>query len=444
MKKVIIISVVLLCALSITALLAIEGRVRYRLYETTIARQSLYLMAGYTETLDGGLLDRARGINTSGSKVGLFKENQDVSFFWFRRHGEILHENTFHLNNVGLMSKYDYFIDRQPHEFRIVTIGDEMTGATTADVSWPDWLQEYLNEDESWLAKINRKKVTVINFGWPDAGFAHFSRVWKEKAKAFKPDLIIVNLNEGDFARYDAGARLSFRSREYKKSSDYRGGVVTYKSPSGHDAWLVTLCTGEENALRSRACTSGRPFALFLPKELAHNRKELAHVQDQVVSDFLASSMLWSTSLLYPLYPGILDKDILEEKNIKTEQMTPASNEELVAHARNNLRLIINDHPNVLIVQTPKWNDIIPSRAQYKMTGLLTRTDQSIKIIDARDWLPAGMSEQEIMSWYQVPYAGEKWSNKGHEVYARTIAGIVKERWPVLAVSSAHRSEKKS
>jgi hypothetical protein len=385
---------------------------------------SLYLMAGYTESLVDNPLDRARGIDAQDSKVGLFKENRDIGFYWFGRQGTILHATTFHLNNIGLMSRHDYVRERDPWEYRIVVLGDEMTAATTAEASWPDWLQEELNTKSTLLQRIGRERFSVLNFGWPDAGFSHYARVWNEKARFFDPDLVIVNIVAHDFARRETGARVFFRGRP---NTQWRGEYVSYRSPSGLEAWLVLACVGTGKNLKHRDCTCSRPFALYLPSALAENGRELAAVQDAIVNDYVsgtAGPVKSAGALLRSVYRG-RKFDRWWRRDFEVTPGTPATTADMVAHAGVHLRSILDSHGNVIVTQNPWAHDFLGPAATFPMTKALISANPSITVVDMREYLARDAGEDEIRSWYQTAYAAEKWSMKGHRVYAEAQARAV-------------------
>ena len=62
------------------------------------------------------------------------------------------------------------------------------------------------------------------------------------------------------------------------------------------------------------------------------------------------------------------------------------------------------------------------------MTHKREAADPTIRIIDMRDQLPVSLGEEEVKSWYWYPLMVEKWSNKGHQVYAKAVAKVVGDR----------------
>ena len=165
-----------------------------------------FKMAGCSESPagDGHLFEKkfyhnsdvVRNIGIPSSKIGLFKENRDIYFWWFSSDGNVIHENVMHTNNVGLISRNDYSVRRQNDEFRIAVLGDEMTGATTARVSWPDFLETFLNHESG--ANLNFR---VYNFGHLDTGVHEWRHIWEARARNLDVDLVIVNLADHSLVR---------------------------------------------------------------------------------------------------------------------------------------------------------------------------------------------------------------------------------------------------
>lgn len=106
-------------------------------------------------------------------------------------------------NNLGLLSAQNYSLARSASkpEYRIVVLGDSMTGPSTSTYQWVDTIQELLNNNYEFKAAIAGKDVKVYNIGWIGAGFNEFANVFERSGKHFDPDLVIINYIEIDFTR---------------------------------------------------------------------------------------------------------------------------------------------------------------------------------------------------------------------------------------------------
>ena len=127
----------------------------------------------YKNSIENGTPEQLALLPTTSTVINpeseLFWPNHDIYFWWFAEEGAIRHESITHINNKGLISEKDYSLEKKLGIYRIVVIGDELTAATTASKSWPEFL------GESGLTKEN-KKIEVLNFAWPDAGYIEFKK----------------------------------------------------------------------------------------------------------------------------------------------------------------------------------------------------------------------------------------------------------------------------
>ncbi|HEY3198790.1 MAG TPA: hypothetical protein VGJ57_12340 [Nitrospirales bacterium] len=352
---------------------------------------------------------------------GLFLTNRDGFFWWFERNGAIKQESRFHLNNLGLISVNDFKVKRAHPTFRIVVLGDELTAATTANKSWPDHLQDILNRDPE-LHKIG--PIEVINFGWPDADFDTFSRVWIDKARGLKPDLLIVNIAEHLFDRMpNPDARIP-------SGPQYKTFWEPFAAPNGLRAWLIVTCYGEGRRLRDPDCNTGRPFGLWLPKALAHDAQALSKVQDQIVFDYVGQLVWHDWRLTWPLALAGRLSDPLQVRTFNSTAtvsvIPPLKPEVRVENASRHLAAILDDFPATLMIVNRNYTELTPKPADLPMVKALQRSNPRFRIEDMAGYLPTQGGGLE--AWYQVGLAQEKWSDKGHEVNARAVAALVIRR----------------
>ncbi|HEY3198812.1 MAG TPA: hypothetical protein VGJ57_12450 [Nitrospirales bacterium] len=358
------------------------------------------------------------------------KPNQDVTFWWFDGAGNILHEATFHLNNVGLISRHDYSLDRNAGEFRIVVLGDEMTAATTSAVQWPDLLEDELNSDPAVRAQL--PAFRVLNFGHPDATVAQMATFWENKARRFQPDMVLVNMVYHSFdrlaERFCESAKVSSPadSVQTHQADGYR--VVEYATPKGSEAWMIIYCRDGARQLRDADCDAGRPFALWMEPSLVHARDELAAVQRQIVDDYV-DGVLWRDwrpvgllSLLgLPVKPleGRIHRAPKDEPDgVGVQQKTA---DERVAFVRTHLHRIADTHPELLVIQNPYYPEVLPPGRPFPLSRRLAELDPRLAPLDMREILPLSAGPEEIQKWWQVPVASEKWSSRGHQIYARAV-----------------------
>ena len=386
------------------------------------------LWAGYSDSFSACTappIDVARGRVKADAELGLMKPDQDVTFWWFDGEGRILHEATFHLNNVGLISQKDYDPNPKTGEFRIVVLGDELTAATTSAAHWPDLLEDELNGDP--VVRANLGTVRVFNFGHPDVSVAQMAMVWEKKARHFKPDMVLVNIA---YHSFDRMSEASFFCREESSNpplSEFTSHVMRYTAPGGDEAWISIFCRDGARRLRDAACDAGRPFALWMAPSLVHAREELAAVQRQIVDDYV-DGVLWKDwrpvgllSLVgLPVNPleGRIHRASKQELDELGQQK---SMDERVAFVRTHLHRIADNHPELILIQNPYYPDVVPPARSFPLSRRLAELDPRLAPVDMREILPLFAGSEEVRRWWQVPVASEKWSSRGHQVYARAV-----------------------
>jgi hypothetical protein len=416
----------LLAALALVAAIAggeVLGRVQLarHFYATGFT-----MWAGYTDTFSAcsaPLIDRARGTNRPNHPDGLFRADADMSFYWFRQGGEILHEADFHLNNVGLMSHIDYDLTPRPDEFHIVVLGDEMTAASTGSKSWPDFLQEAMNADAELARKLG--PVRVFNFGHPDAGPYHMALFWQEKARRLRPHLVIVNLVLHSFDRLSE----EFCEQYADERSPLKFYAQKFSSPKGRDAYLLIFCHKGGTSLADRDCDAGRPFALWLPKELAKDRADFAAVQDSAIRAFLDPITLYSKRLVgWPYLLGLTVNPYAERVYpVYAAPLPPEGDRiEFTRRALNRIRSDLAPDQGLMVLQSPYLSHVEPY-ADFAPARRLAATEPALAPRDMRELLPAGPKDPELRTYWQFPFASEKFSAKGHQLYAQMVKKAVVE-----------------
>jgi len=217
-------------------------------------------------------------------------------------------------NNYGLLSDKPYQFDRDPKhpEYRIVVLGDSMTGPTTSTYQWVDTVEELLNANQDLRKHMGGKEFRVYNLGWVGAGFNTFWKAYQKSGQYFSPDMVVVNFLEIDFPR----------------ASD----VVHFKSE-----------------------------------------------------------------------------------------------DEMIVNATGYMEKLLEANPNILAMLMPIYNDMLPTFTEYKLTQKFSQAEPRIKIEIMRDRLPTHLGAPEIENWFNIPHDAHL-SDRGGEVYARAMAGLIAER----------------
>lgn len=265
-----------------------------------------------THTLTRSPVDDFFGRKTEEHPQGLFKINTTFDI-------AVVHpiQGTLNLstrsNNVGLLSDKVYRFERdlrQP-EYRIVVLGDSMTGPTTSTYQWVDTIEDLLNDNPTLRKDVSGKEFRVYNLGWVGAGFQTFWKAFEKSGKHFSPDMVVVNFIEIDFPRTDG----------------------------------------------------------------PHLRSE----------------------------------------------------DEMIAHAQLYLGKLLDANQNVVVTLMPHFNDVLPKFTEYKLTQRLNEAEPRANVVIMRDRLPTHLGPEEIDRWFNSPH-DLHYSDRGGEIYARAMAGVIAER----------------
>lgn len=367
-----------------------------------------YNMAGYSSSpcgenhiLGEGFYhhsDLLRSINFPSSDLGLFKENKNIYFWWFDKNGYILHENKCHLNNLGLVSNYKQSIDRKDkNEYRIAVLGCEMTGATTSNKSWPDYLQKFLNKSST-----NSKTFQVFNFGHLDTGIHEWKTIWKKRASKFDIDLLIVNI---------APHTLIRKGNIYSDVShwDLLPGFkyCSYKISDGSSAVTWFYNKKLKNTLRDFRSYTSKLITLWTDPDVAHKPSSVKEFRNLIIDDYVNGMKI-----------GFFDDDIdPREKNYPN--IPQYSNEELLIWIKKHIEWFSNNVPNVIFTLNP-WLPHFTDFMNYPFENLLDILASDLRIYDMRkSWKLWGV-EEDISVLYSNQGA-EKWSDRGHNLYGEAV-----------------------
>jgi len=220
---------------------------------------------------------------------------------------------------------------------------------------------------------------------------------------------------------------------------EFIGHVVNYAAPDGDKAWMAIFCHGVDRnrdhsgrRLLDPNCDVGRPFALWLPPSLVHDREQLTAVQRQIVEDYVDGVRwkdwrpLWLLNFFgWPI--NLLEGRIYRSEVRGTDEqgMQQKTSDERVAFVRTYLHRIADTHPEILVMQNPYYPDVTPPLKPFPLSRRLAELDPKLAPQDMREILPIAADPQEVRSWWQVPVASEKWSSRGQQIYARAAKIVV-------------------
>lgn len=369
-------------------------------------------MAGYSEAIPGrghvlgnGFYlhsDVLRGIEGRSSEIGLFKENKDVYFWWFNADGTILHENRTHLNNIGLISTADCVQEeKRPHQFRIAVLGDEMTGSTTSNISWPDVLEGQLNQKDN-----KAREFQVYNFGHLDTGIHEWKEIWEKRARKFDIDLLIVNLTDHSLGRV---GKIYADVSHWDGISGFR--YVSYTLPDGQEAVTWIRCIPPASSLRSPDCYTSKLLTFWMPTTVARDKNAMAWLRNKIIDDYVDGADI--------------DKgnDYLNPRDHARPDIPAYSDEECEMWAGEHLKWFKQNVSDVLFLMNP-WYPHFIDYHNFKSLEVFSRTDPSIEIIDMRSRYQLWGVHDDISIPYSS-FAREKWSDEGHKLYGEAVGDVV-------------------
>ncbi len=324
------------------------------------------------------------------------------------------------LNNLGLMSANDYYKEKSQGEFRIITLGGEQTASSVADRSWPDFLEIELSQ------RLPGRKISVLNFGWPDAGPEHYLEYWGKEASQYQADLVIVNFVETDFFRSLAGAELRYKGQQL-----VHGQEISYTINGGGAKHHVSVVKGASGpvSLLNPMVVAPRPYGFFLEKPFFQDTSLVKKLQETIVEQQIAGA--WTMMRSFPieyLKRGARNPERLLVSQIRDfdpPKQDPVDKDKLVQFGVRTFGLLSRNIPNVVLLHNFHYGEL---RQPFELTERMMAMDPQIVVHDMRKKIPHGTSDAEIRSWYLIPHMGEKWSLKGHAAYAKLLADFLVEQ----------------
>jgi hypothetical protein len=326
-------------------------------------------------------------------------------------------------NNIGLLSKNQYYHAAGKDQKTILILGGEQTASSVCTLSWPDKLQDILVADQ-----IN---VRIINLAWPDAGPAHYWEYLEQEGRLFHPDLILVNYTEMDFYRNLLGAQLRFFGRDCKNDND----LIHYKiRDSDKSAFLMArghVQASESLSLRSKDLCPSRPWGMFLDKEIIFDDSKIDDLQVRVVNDYIKGAWEalpeWieyrkSMNSKFEFDPAIHDAHDVKQFDNPEEQKIPE--DDCVDFVFQYFKKISSLGPPVLYLHNFNMYEL---ENDWNLTKKLIKKDKTISVTDMRESFKASVFvKRPISEYFMFPDMSEKWNEAGHAMYAMLVAKEVK------------------
>jgi hypothetical protein len=266
-------------------------------------------------------------------------------------------------NSHGHIADGEYPVEKPENEFRIITIGDSFTAGVTNSVRWPALLEECLSRDPEWT-KLVGKRTRVINLGLHGMGVVQFKEVFEREAIRFAPDLVLVSLILDDLRR-----KLFYQGKPREDNQT--------------DAAIRAFV--REKILRPL------PWFGFYP-------------------EFLAVTKLGQRL-------GMRSR--LEPQLIRHYPSIDAS----MAASLHSLRCIVSQHPHVLILHHPTYEELAGEldASFCTMKQRLYQHQAELHLLSMIDYMPDSKREGIPLSrWYQIPHDRHP-TDEGLAVYAQAL-----------------------
>ncbi len=326
------------------------------------------------------------------------------------------------LNNLGLFSERQYRKEKSRGEFRIVVLGGEQTASSVADRSWPDFLEIELSK------RIPGRKISVLNFAWPDAGPEHYIEFWKSEAAQYQPDLVIVNVVETDFYRTITGAELTYQGQQL-----VHGQEIVYDIDGARARHYVSIVRGAPGpiSLLNPMVVASRPYGLFLDEQFFQDSSLIRKLQETIVDQQISGAL----TMMQPLWIEYLKRLgikragrpplVSELRNFDPPRQDPVGKEALVQFGVRTFGWIVRNIPGVVLIHNFNYSEL---NQRFELTEMLMEMSPHIIVHDMRKLIPDGTGDEELRSWYLYPHMTEKWSVKGHAAYAKLVADLLVEQ----------------
>ncbi|CAA7612124.1 SGNH/GDSL hydrolase family protein [Magnetospirillum sp. UT-4] len=419
--------------LIVTALACMAGfagfelYVRYDLSRYHSGRSQANMMVAYTEPLysvpagDGAVRislgpfwGRSAEWAASRPSLGPFNPSLEVENFIYDAEDTLRLNVKVRTNNLGFLSDLPYDLSSPGDEYRIVVLGDSMTGTTTMPYQWVDEVQTLLDADEDLKGALGRRKIRLYNLGIPGAGFPHFAEGLGWYGAEIKPDLVVVNFTLGTMPRKTVITTAN--------GDMVIPGLVSYRIGTELVRVYVS-CLSEPISLSSDACWHYNWY--FAPAKVIRDPVLRAEMRALVGND-MVKGRVWSSMRSLALDRLLGRDDHMYNWRVPTQsKMDESERQTIVAHVAAEMNRIAESHPNVLPVLMPLYWDMVPERIDYVLPRMLAERDPRFDAVMMRAAMPEAGPE-EIASWYNVPHDGHL-SAKGGHIYAKAMARAIVE-----------------
>lgn len=340
-------------------------------------------------------------------------------------------------NNWGYRSDFDLSDEKGSHEFRIAVFGDSYTECETNDFTWVDVLHKNLSKNTELLNKLDRKTITVANFGRSGSGFQRFAMEYLAVRERFKPDLTIFAFIDEDFNRLIHKLRRDGftppSSKQNARSDIQAARIENYLQIPNFGGQLYAVPSGSKIFERTLYYT-GQDHSQILGKENVNNAKRF--LSETVAREKYLKS--WGCELCK------LVGSTVQSRFPELAQLMVGDNnsDDIFLQAASESIEIVGPEP-LILVNLPTFYETInqhsqsgPVRSPQYFPQLALRKP-SLPIIPLADFLPKSASYEEKYSWFTLPWDGHP-SNKGAQLFGETLTSLLAD---YLSITSGRGSK---
>lgn len=309
-------------------------------------------------------------------------------------------------NNDGMVGTIDVPLEKGEREYRIALIGDSFTAGVFNDHPWSGVLQSLLDDDADLRATLNVDRITVLNFGLEAIGMEQFDDVYAYRAAEYDPDMVIV----------------SFISDDLRRRFLWEG--VTQIEQDGRTWDLHLTCYRQPVSIDNPWCVFG---VLILPQHFVADGSGLEQMRQDLYNVDIARRP-W----LAP-YPELLAATIgwrfglVPRLSRTTDQLRLYPSDTAAIHiSRTELDKLLAMQPNNLLVHIPTHVELLNGVYDRPMPDFLA-TYPDLPIIETVPLLMADAAEEDIRSWYNLPFDGH-FSDLGAERYAAVVHNLLRDQ----------------
>jgi tetratricopeptide (TPR) repeat protein len=334
--------------------------------------------------------------------------------------GELFSTIRYRVNNLGWVSKFDYQIEKPPTEYRIAIIGDSMTASVNNELPWPDFLQDYLNQDGDLLSFVGKKQVTVLNIASPGSTLTGMANKLLDAAMRFDPDLVVVNFPAAAIARGNEQL-IPAEERDFSRGPEAPNALPPAELNIGGVEIRLFGCDAPV-ILANPSCRVNP--AWYVPPSTPFESEDLRRIKTELAWRIVSSRVLLS---LRPLFVF----DLLGDPVIPRGSAVPPplSGRSPANEAVDALAMVERIQPNAMVTHNPIYWTITGERSQ-ELAALKETTDlaasRGITIVDVTDFMPLAKGKDEWRRWYNIPKDGH-FSDYGATVYARAMEEVLRE-----------------